>query len=203
MSTLKVEPWELKANPRQRANIAKVKANKYYNELISMGLEPFTKEWKKAYDKLKYTNEKSDPDYIKRKSASKRNWYHNNLERARTSERTRKKRRIEKQGERINELARERYKRHRHVEATKQRLRRYEREPNRAIRTATDLYLKGLLDGEQYNQRVTEYIEKAKRLTGPRRRPGQRRGQDKLAAQCGPHGQAECSRDCSTGSSEG
>lgn len=165
---------------KQLANLERVKAGKYYQELIDMGLQPFTEEWRRASTRLRDRDDRKNQTPEQREHALelRRQNYYKNIERERERHRERKKEKRQADKESVNDYQRSWYERNRDIAATKSRNRRYRREPNRQIRTATDLYAKGLLTHQQYLEQINECVERAKRLSreGPLRAGRKRQG---------------------------
>lgn len=155
------DSWEKGLTGRQRSSIKRIKASPFYADMIARGFTPCTPEWRKESTRLRmrgetYKNNKRD--YIRKK-------YWEDVNKSREAQRVAKRRERERRQEEINEGQRERYRRESVIEAAKQRLRRWRREPHRAIRANANLYIQGLLTDEQYLERINDYVERAEQLS--------------------------------------
>ncbi len=153
--------------PGQRANIKKIKSGRYYKQLIELGLTPGTRQWKTGHERLRLSERHKNSTRTERDKVNedKRKRYQKNLEENRKITRERKARERAVRSDAINDAQRRRYSAARELEARKQCARRHVREPHRAIRSATNLYCKGLLTYEQYSERINDSISRAERLT--------------------------------------
>lgn len=162
--TVKTLDWEKNLKPKQRSNIPKVKAGRWYEQMLAEGLTPFTEEWRKRHN---YLSKKANYDNVKEhKNARRKELQKADPEKYREKWRKRKAEERASASERINKNNRARYHANKTIEAARQRLRAWNRKPHRAIRALTNLYLQGLLTDEQYLERVDEYIERAEQITG-------------------------------------
>jgi hypothetical protein len=157
--------WERNLTKGQASNLERVKTSWFFKDFIAIGLTPFTKEWRaaslKATKEIYYKN--MTPEQRKKRNEKRLARRRKNIEEERRRDREKKKRKVERIGrDELNRIARERYQREKLYEAAQQRARRHERDPSRAIRANTQLYLKGLLTDEQYVKSVDECVERAK-----------------------------------------
>lgn len=159
-----IKPVLTREEVSYRANLEKIKRGKYYKEMVEAGFAPFTPEWRRESQRRSKFWKNLSPEQQRRHLEKAKERYHNNLEESRRKEREKKSERRIKDKEKTNAAQREYYQRNKVVHAQKQRLRRWRREPHRAIRANTDLYLQGLLDYEQYIKSVDEYIARAEQI---------------------------------------
>ena len=160
----------------QKRNVEKLKNGKHYKQLIDEGYIPFTPEWAKRVKYLNSRWDRKNPAQRKQHLESAKKRYHLNLEENRKKEREKKREQRKKRKEEINKNQKRNYHKDRESNAEKQRVRRYRREPHRAIRTYTDLYLQGLLTYEQYIESINEYTSRAEQLEYAAIREGEESG---------------------------
>lgn len=152
--------WEDNLTKAQKANVERIKQGEFYEQMIALGLTPFTKEWAAYRYKLNSKTPKARATRNKRRKEK----YYANYQEVRTNENIRKRKSRNKNKERYNKSQREYYAKEREQNAAKQCARRHKREPHRDIRSATSLYNSGLLSDERYVERVSKAIEHASEL---------------------------------------
>lgn len=168
-----MEEWEKNLPSKQKGNVKVVKEGKYYAQLRARGLVPFTKEWGNAVKALSRKEPANRAKINERRRAYRKEF----ISEYREEEKKRKRIQREKESDNINAINRKNYHKQRELSAAKQNERRHKREPHRAIRSATELFVQGLLTHEQYNQQVGGAIEQAQRNASRERGKGEDGGQ--------------------------